>query len=181
MALQRALISSLLVGTLLCAPWGAGWAAPPDMGWLDGDLGQVLNVRGMTFVASEGSINEIVLRAERARFYPDRQVADLEQVDVEVASGEDRVGFEMRCDEGLLNLTTQSFVAEGNVVGTIEGGRRFEATWVAYDEKQGLLYTDEPVLIVDARGNRGLMLSTSRSKLSPTPESIKTSSPASIR
>ena len=135
--------------------WGAALPAasePPDLGWLDGPPGQVLYVQGMTFVASEGSANEILLRAERARFHPDRQVAELERVEVEVAPGSEHVGFEMRCDEGLLNLATQGFVAEGHVVGTIEGGRQFEALWVAYDEKEAVLYTDEPVLITDEDG-----------------------------
>ncbi len=127
-------------------------ADAPDLGWFDGELGQILNVRGMTFVASEASSNEIVLRAEVAQFYPDRQVAKLEEVEVEVASDADRVGFEMRCDEGQLNLSTRDFIAEGNVVGTIEGERQFEALWVAYDEDEGVLYTDEPVLIVDQDG-----------------------------
>jgi len=127
-------------------------AEPPDLGWLEGDLGQVLHVQGMTFVASEGSANEILLRAERAEFYPEREVADLDVVDVEVAPGEGRVGFRMRCDEGRLNLATQDFIAEGHVVGTIEGERQFEALWVAYDEKRGVLYTDDPVLIVDQDG-----------------------------
>jgi hypothetical protein len=130
----------------------SSYAEIPDMGWLEGDLGQVIHVRGMTFVASEGSSNEILLRSERARFYPDRQVADLERVEVQVAPGSDRVGFEMQCDEGQLNLSTQDFLAMGHVVGTIEGGRQFEALWVAYDEKKGLLYTDEPVLIIDEDG-----------------------------
>ena len=131
---------------------GLSRAEAPDLGWLQGELGQVLNVRGMTFVASEGSANEILLRAESARFYPEPQVADLERVEVEVASGDGRVGFEMQCDRGQLNLTTQDFLAEGHVVGTIEGGRQFEAEWVAYDETEGLLYTDDPVLIVDEDG-----------------------------
>jgi LPS export ABC transporter protein LptC len=124
----------------------------PDLGWFDGELGQTLHVRGMTFVASEASSNEIVLHAETARFYPDRQLADLDRVHVQVASGPNRVGFEMHCDRGQLNLSTQDFIAEGDVVGTIEGGREFEALWVAYDEEKGVLYTDEPVLIVDEDG-----------------------------
>ena len=127
-------------------------AEVPDPGWLKGDPGQILHVRGMTFVASEGSANEILLRAETAEFYPEREVADLDEVDVEVASGEGRLGFRMRCDEGQLNLATQAFIAEGHVVGTIEGDRQFEALWVAYDEVEGVLYTDDPVLIVDEDG-----------------------------
>jgi hypothetical protein len=140
-----------IFGPVFALP-GEARAGAPDLGWLDGDPGQVLHVRGMTFVASEASSNELILRAENARFYPDRQVADLETVYIEVAPGSDRVGFEMRCDVGQLNLSTQDFVAEGNVVGTIEGGRRFEALWVVYDEARGVLYTDEPVLIVDQGG-----------------------------
>jgi LPS export ABC transporter protein LptC len=127
-------------------------AGVPRLDWFEGDLGQVLHVSGMTFVASKDSSNEIVLRAERTRFYPERQVADLERVEVEVAPGDGRTGFEMRCDEGRLNLATHAFVAEGNVLGTIEGGREFEAVWVAYDEEAGVLYTDDPVLITDEGG-----------------------------
>lgn len=130
-----------------------GVAKAPDLHWLDGDPGQVLNVVGMTFVASEGSENEVMLRAERARFYPDHQVADLEDVRVSVAPGPGRTGFEMRCEGGRLNLATQSFVAEGSVSGTIEGGRRFQASWVAYDDEKRVLYTDEPVVIVDGGGS----------------------------
>ena len=127
-------------------------AEVPDPGWLEGDPGQRLDVTGMTFVASEGGANEIVLRAERADFYPEREVAALDVVDVEVAPAEGRVGFRMRCDEGQLNLAARAFVAEGNVVGTIEGNRKFEALWVAYDEGEGVLYTDDPVLITDEDG-----------------------------
>jgi LPS export ABC transporter protein LptC len=143
------LLATVLFASTVSGPSGA---EVPKLDWLEGDLGQVLHVRGMTFVASEGSSNEILLRADRARFYPERDVADLEQVEVEVASGDDRIGFEMRCDRGQLNLSTRDFLAEGHVVGTIEGHRQFEALWVAYDEKAGILYTDEPVLIVDQDG-----------------------------
>ncbi|MFO0687326.1 MAG: LPS export ABC transporter periplasmic protein LptC [Myxococcota bacterium] len=131
----------------------ASLADAPDLHWLDGDPGQILHVQGMTFVASEGSQNEIMVRAERARFYPARQVADLEEVHVSVAPGEGRTGFEMRCEKGRLNLATQSFVAEGDVAGTIEGGRSFEARWVAYDDARRVLYTDEPVVIVEKGGS----------------------------
>ena len=140
----------LLVVVLVSA--GVASADVPDPGWLDGDPGQRLDVRGMTFVASEGGANEILLRAERADFYPEREVADLDVVDVEVTPGDDRIGFRMRCDEGQLNRATQAFIAEGHVVGTIEGNRQFEALWVAYDEAEGVLYTDDPVLITDQDG-----------------------------
>ena len=145
---------SLLVAFWVVFSWpNMAFSSAPDFGWLPAEHGQILKLAGMTFVASEGSANEIVLRSERARFYPDHDVADLEVVDVEVAPGSGRVGFEMSCEKGRLHLSTQDFVAEGNVVGTIEGGRRFEALWVVYDEKKGLLYTDDPVLITDEGGS----------------------------
>lgn len=145
LGLTLSLLSGLLGG-------GSALGLPPDLGWLDEPLGQVLHLRGMTFVASEGSANEIVLEAKVARFYPDRDVADLEVVEVDVAPSKDRTGFSMRCKTGQLNLATQDFLAIGDVRGTIEGGRDFEAQWVAYDEAQGLLYTDDPVLITDRDG-----------------------------
>lgn len=141
-----------IVGALVVMATAAS-ARAPDFRWLEGDPGQIVHVVGMTFVASEGSENEIVVRAERARFYPARQVADLERVHVSVAPGPGRTGFDMQCDGGRLNLATQSFVAEGGVSGTIEGDRRFEARWVAYDDAKRVLYTDEPVVIVDRAGS----------------------------
>ncbi len=141
--------AAIAASFVLC---GAARADVPDLGWLEGDPGQTLRVQGMTFVASEGSANEILLRAERADFYPEREIADLEEVTVRVAPGSDRVGFRMRCDGGQLNLGTQSFIAVGHVVGTIEGDRQFEARWVAYDESEGVLYTNDPVLITDRDG-----------------------------
>ena len=143
-----------VLGALLPMLWSAAWvsAEPPHLDWMDGELGQILDVTGMTFVASEGSANDILLRAVTAKFYPEREIAELVDVDVQVAPGDGRLGFEMRCDEGRLNLATQAFVAEGHVVGTIEGDRQFEALWVAYDEVEGVLYTDDPVLIVDQGG-----------------------------
>lgn len=150
--LRGRLLGALACVCLLLGNASAARCAAPDLGWLDGDPGQILRLVGMTFASSEGSSNEIVLRAERAQLYPDHDVADLEVVVVEVAPGDGRVGFEMRCDRGRLNLSSQDFVAEGHVVGTIEGGRQFEAQWVAYNEADGLLYTDEPVLITDQNG-----------------------------
>ena len=146
---RRSVVAVLALLVVRASPSGAD---VPDAGWLAGDPGQRLDVRGMTFVASEGGANEILLRAERADFYPEREVADLDVVDLEVTPGDDRVAFRMRCDEGLLNLATQAFIAVGHVVGTIEDDRQFEALWVAYDEVEGVLYTDDPVLIVDEDG-----------------------------
>lgn len=131
---RRGMRGVLLALSIGCA--SAAWAESP-----------VLDVDGMTFVASRGSTNELLLRAKRAVFQTDSEVADLETVHATVARTDDHFGFEIRCDRGELDLATNDFFAEGNVQGTTEGGREFFADWVRYDHADGLLYTDSPVLI----------------------------------
>ena len=64
-----------------------------------------------------------------------------------VEPGSDAGHFEIYCDEGELDLTTNDFEARGNVRGQTKGERTFRAPWVKYDHEKGLLYTDAPVLI----------------------------------
>ena len=69
---------------------------------------------------------------------------------------EEKHGHPKPSGKALAGLFARAVVvldAEGNVVGTIQGGREFEALWVAYDEEDGILYTDEPVLITDEDGS----------------------------
>ncbi len=108
-----------------------------------------LDVTGMIFVSSRGEETELVLHAETARFRPDADVADLDQVRATVSGGPDRSGFEIRCDQGSLNLKTNNFWAKGNVKGRTDEGQEFESSWVRYDHVDGLLFTDAPVLITE--------------------------------
>lgn len=112
-----------------------------------------LRVTGMTFVSSRGDVSEFVLRAERAVFLPEKNVAELEDVVVvsEEAAGSRRE-FEMRCDRGELNVETSNFLAQGNVRGTMGEGQLYWAPWVRYDHEQALLYTDAPVTMQDNTG-----------------------------
>jgi len=111
-----------------------------------------LDVHGMTFVASRGDANEIVLRAREAQFRTNSEVATLEEVRATVAPDAERVGFDMTCERGELHLDTNDFYAEGNVAGETAGGRRFETDWVRYDHGRGLLFTDAPVTITERSG-----------------------------
>ena len=54
----------------------------------------LLDIEGMTFIASSGETNEIVLESDSARFDTQKQLAFLEVVRAEVAPGDDREGFE---------------------------------------------------------------------------------------
>src|SRR5512145_2417938 len=92
----------------------------------------VLDVSGLTFVGSRGMQNELVLRAVRARFHPERNTAQLEQVHAVVQREGEAPGFEITCDRADLDLDTNDFRAEGNVHGSTADGRRFRSDWVKY-------------------------------------------------
>ena len=111
-----------------------------------------LDVQGMTFVASRGDVNEIVLRAEKAHFDIDSEVAELHSVQATVAPTSERVGFEMTCERGELDLDTSDFYAEGNVEGRTENGRKFNTEWVRYQHDRAVLFTDSPVTITERGG-----------------------------
>jgi len=112
----------------------------------------VLEVDQMTFVASRGSVSEVVVRAAKANVDTEVDVVHLQDVTVSVSDGESDSDIEITCDRGELDLTTSDFSAEGNVQGQTDTGLRFAAEWVRYDHEQGLLFTDTPVLISDESG-----------------------------
>jgi len=111
-----------------------------------------LRVTGMTFVASREDVNEFVLRARRAFFMPDTNLAKLENVRITATDEEDRSSFEVSCMRGELDVKTNDFLAEGNVRGTTGDGRSYTASWVRYDHERALLYTDAPVTMDDDTG-----------------------------
>jgi LPS export ABC transporter protein LptC len=112
----------------------------------------LLDMIGMTFITSRADANELVLESRSARFDTGRQLAFLETVHALVSPSEEHEGFEMTCDRGVLDLATNDFRFRGNVNGRTEDGRRFVADWVRYKNDEGLLYTDDSVLITEASG-----------------------------
>jgi LPS export ABC transporter protein LptC len=113
---------------------------------------RVLRATGMTFVSSSGDTSELVLRSRFATFYPDRDLAHLEQVAVTATDETAGDSFELTCDRADLNVETNDFRAEGDVRGTTSQGQRYAAPWVEYDHEAGLLHTDAPVSMVDGMG-----------------------------
>jgi LPS export ABC transporter protein LptC len=111
-----------------------------------------LRVTGMTFVASREDVSEFVLRARRAFFMPDTNIAKLENVSVTATDEDQRNSFEVSCMRGELDMDTNDFLAEGNVRGTTGDGRHYTASWVRYDHERALLYTDAPVTMEDDTG-----------------------------
>jgi LPS export ABC transporter protein LptC len=111
-----------------------------------------LRLEGMTFVGSRGSVNELVLRATRATFQPDRDVAELEDVRATVDSEKQSQSFVMTCERGELNVETNDFEARGDVRGVTADGQRYSTPWVRYQHEAGVLYTEAPVVMVDDTG-----------------------------
>lgn len=116
------------------------------------DDSTTLRLEGMTFVGSRGSMREMLVEADRATFHPSEQIAYLENVRSEMTEKDGAVGFEMTCDRGELDTGTSNFYATGNVRGRTADGRRFQTSWVRYDDAKGLAYTDAPVTVEEQGG-----------------------------
>lgn len=150
------LVAGLLAGTFAPGPPARATdvaAATEVIQNLDAEL----RITGMTFVGSRNEVSEFVLRAERAIFKPDTNLAELERMEVVSTDGSDasdaRRSFDVRCDRGELNVETNDFLAEGGVRGSTADGRRYQAPWVRYNHEQQLLYTDAPVSMQDETGS----------------------------
>jgi LPS export ABC transporter protein LptC len=112
-----------------------------------------LAVTGMTFVQSEGEKANMVVQADHGRLDPDAKVVHLDVVRTFVSGDAERTGFELTCDKGELVLETRALLATGNVRGRTADGRAFSTTWVRYDPKKQLAFTDAPVEIEDETGS----------------------------
>jgi LPS export ABC transporter protein LptC len=61
--------------------------------------------------------------------------------------------MDLTCDEGELVMETHALLAKGNVRGHTADGRAFSTTWVRYDPKREVAFTDAPVQIDDESGS----------------------------
>jgi len=112
----------------------------------------VLEIAGMTYVASQGAANELVLEAERARYRARRSLVHLEGVEARVAPGAGQPGFEMTCAEADFDLARNDLEARGDVRGRTRDGREIATDRLSYRHDEGLVSTNDPVVIRDAGG-----------------------------
>lgn len=117
---------------------------------IDASGAVVVEISGMSFVASRADESELLVRADEAYFRPEQRRADLSGVHATVTREDKGERFEMRCERGTLDLETNHFRATGNVRGRTDDGREFETDWVSYDHIAGVLSTRAPVVINDA-------------------------------
>ena len=143
---------SVILGTLLGAGMGPGAVSAQAEGSASEDPAATppLDITGMTFVSSTTAEAEVVVHAETAQYRPDLDVAELVVVKASVATGTEGRKLDIECDEGTLDLKSNSFHARGNVKGRTEDGQQFKAPWVRYDHDEGLLFTDAPVLLIES-------------------------------
>ena len=112
-----------------------------------------LQVTGMTFVGSRAGEREVLLRSRVAWLRPETNLAELRDVSAVVSEPERGRSFAMTCDRVELDIETNDFLAEGLVRGETGDGQRYSAAWVRYQHQGGLLFTDAPVTMHDARGS----------------------------
>jgi LPS export ABC transporter protein LptC len=115
-----------------------------------------LAVEGMTYVASTGARNDVIVEAGRARLGRDEPLARLEEVHARVGSfastGAKQGGLELRCARGSFDLDRGDLTAEGDVQGVTADGRRFQTERLVYKRDTGRVTTRAPVVIRDAFG-----------------------------
>ena len=144
-----------LLAALALAPVVAAPASAQDGGASEDEARITLQLAGMTYVASAGTANEMVIEADHATIHPDAEVANLRDMHAliapDAASGRSG-GLDMTCDRGTFQLASGDFVAEGDVRGITGDGRRFRTRRLRYHHDQGLVVADVPVEIRDAAG-----------------------------
>ena len=160
---MRARLSLLATLSILAVPLAAvpGLAAPADPRDATPDAEPAplvegieadVHLGGMTFVASRGAKGQVTLLAARATFQPETRTAELEQVQVDALDDARARRFDVRCDRGELDIESNDFLAEGNVLGHTGEGQRYRSAWVRYDHDEQLLFTDAPVIVDDTTG-----------------------------
>lgn len=115
-----------------------------------------MRLSSMTFVATTGPVNDLLVEATDAVVDVTTNRAELERVHARWTGDDGEVSLELTCDRGEFDLETNDFVAIGDVRGRLADGRRFEGPWVRFDSARSLAFTDAPVtLLEEGRTLRG--------------------------
>ena len=114
--------------------------------------GTAIELTGMTYVGSRSGEVEVVLAADRADYRSGGDRVLLEDVHLRVAEREGMVGFELRSERGVLDLSAGDFEATGAVWGRTADGRELRTERLDYRHAAGLVRTEAPVEIRDSIG-----------------------------
>lgn len=151
--LRRSSTRSWAFGSAAALASFMGLPGPLAVAYAEDVRPPILELTGMTFVASSGSRVELRLEAETAEIPAGSEIAYLKGVHGLVAGERDgEGGLYMTCDRAEYHLDTADFVAEGTVRGKTGDGRRFETARLHYDHEGALAVSDVAVTIWDAHG-----------------------------
>jgi LPS export ABC transporter protein LptC len=132
---------------------GLALPGPLAVAYADDVRAPVVELTGMTFLATSGSRTQLRLEAETAEIPGGSDIAYLKGVRGHVAGDRDSEGgLDMSCDRAEYHLDTNDFVAEGTVRGKTGDGRRFQTARLRYDHEQALAVSDVAVTIWDRHG-----------------------------
>ncbi len=130
-----------------------GLTGPLAVAYADDVRAPVLELTGMTFLASSGSRTELKLEAETAEIPGGSDIAYLKGVRGHIAGDRDSEGgLDMTCDRAEYHMDTNDFVAEGTVRGRTGDGRRFETARLHYDHEQALAVSEVVVTFWERHG-----------------------------
>lgn len=142
-----------------CLVWGglifAGGAVSAE------ELFQRFELTPMTYVASRGTANELILQADHAEYRPADQVIRLKGVRAQMAGARGRKGFELDAERGTIDLESSVFIAEGSVQGRTADGRVLSTEEMKYAQDDGVVSSTAPVRIREGnmayRGREGFV------------------------
>ncbi|PLY04155.1 MAG: LPS export ABC transporter periplasmic protein LptC [Desulfuromonas sp.] len=105
-----------------------------------------LELRDVTFTESEDGVPVWSLRAERADYTRNGQVADFQVIEVTFFSSEKEERARLTANSALADLSTHELTARGDVkLHTVDGGR-LSTEVLNYRYQDKLLWTDRSVL-----------------------------------
>jgi LPS export ABC transporter protein LptC len=111
--------------------------------------GPPMRLSGMTFVASNESVTDVIVEADSAVIDDSTNKAHLETVEAAWTGSDGEASLALTCERGELDLETNDLIATGNVRGLLADGRRFTGPSLRYDRGRGVAYTDAPVEIIE--------------------------------
>jgi LPS export ABC transporter protein LptC len=132
--------------------WAPNATAKPEGGKKPTGRVSEVTLSGVTFVKSRGGVSNVLLRAAEAAIDIVGDKVFLRDMDVETKTDAGVKEFWMRCDQGVIDLSTGDFLANGHVEGQTADGRNFKTDSAKYNDEQGLISTDVPVLLTEVTG-----------------------------
>ena len=137
-----------IVGLLGCGP-GTVWAPGPEVQL----KAPPALLEGVLFEGFRGGVREVQIRARSAEVDLNTQDVVLDRVSILLTGtegGEDGP-VHVKAAKGRMDLKTDAFVLEGEVVATTAKGERAETARLHYEPERHLLVSHDPVRMISER------------------------------